>query len=163
MIWQEFQAATPELARLAQEQFQPTGLALLGTIRRDGTPRISPIEPVVVHDHLLLGMLWRSTKALDLLRDPRCILHSAITSLAGTEPEVKLRGQGVEVLDPDQWERHRHAFAERWGARAPERFHIFSLVIEHAAYITYDTDTGEMVVKQWDPQRGLRETRRPYR
>jgi hypothetical protein len=116
----------------------------------------------VVHDQLLLGMLWRSTKALDLLRDPRCVIHSTITTLAGTEGEVKLRGRAVEVQDPDQRERYYHAFAERWGARTPERFHIFSVAIERAAYITYATDTGEMIVKQWDPQRGLRETRRPY-
>jgi hypothetical protein len=162
MIWREFQEAVPELAGRVQEQFQRTGVALLGTICRDGTPRISPIEPVVVHDQLLLGMLWRSTKALDLLRDPRCVIHSAITSLAGTEAEVKLRGRAVEVQDAEQRERHDHAFAERWGARTPEHFHIFSVAIERVACITYDTDSGEMLVKQWDPHRGLRETRRPY-
>jgi hypothetical protein len=57
MIWREFQGAVPELARLALERFQRTGVALVGTIRRDGTPRISPIEPVVAYDQLLLGML----------------------------------------------------------------------------------------------------------
>lgn len=162
MIWREFQQAVPQLAGLVQQQFQRTGVALLGTICRDGTPRISPIEPVVAQEQLLLGMLWRSTKALDLFRDPRCVIHSAITSLAGTEAEVKLRGRAVEVQDPNERERHSQAFSQRWGARTPERFHIFSVTIESVACLTYDTDTGEMLAKQWDPHRGLRETRRPY-
>lgn len=163
MIWREFQQSVLQLARLAQQRFQQTGVALLGTICRDGTPRISPIEPVIVQDHLLLGMLWRSTKALDLLRDPRCVIHSAITSLAGTEDEVKLRGRAVEIQDRDQWERYHQAFSQRWGARTPQRFHIFWVSIERAACISYDTDIGDMIVRLWDAQRGLRETRRRYR
>jgi hypothetical protein len=44
---------------------------LLGTIRADGWARISPCEAYLVDGDLMLGMMWRSRKALDLLRDPR--------------------------------------------------------------------------------------------
>ena len=43
---------------------------LVGTIRKDGTPRISPNEPDFAVGRLFVSMMWRSKKALDLLRDP---------------------------------------------------------------------------------------------
>ncbi|MEP7022370.1 MAG: pyridoxamine 5'-phosphate oxidase family protein [Actinomycetota bacterium] len=58
------------------------GVVLVATIRRDGTPRLSPVEPFVMEDDLWLSMLWHSTKAADLLRDPRILVHSIVT--AGT-------------------------------------------------------------------------------
>jgi hypothetical protein len=50
MRWSEFQEAAPDLARLAEERFAQPGVAILGTIRKDGAPRISAIEPVISHD-----------------------------------------------------------------------------------------------------------------
>jgi hypothetical protein len=85
VIWREFHEAVPALAQLVEEEFERTGVGLVGTIRRDGSPRISPVEPVFAHRQLLLGMMWRSQKALDLLRDARCVLHSAITNPDGAE------------------------------------------------------------------------------
>jgi hypothetical protein len=162
MHWRAFEEAAPELAQLARERFARTGVALLGTLRRDGSPRISPIEPLVAGDALLLGMLWRSTKALDLLRDPRCTLHSAVTRLDGDEGECKLDGRAMEATDPAVRARYEEAFRAHWGDQAPARFHVFALDVARAAFIAYDTTAGEMLVKRWDPQHGLREARRPY-
>jgi len=67
MIWSEFEAAAPEMARLGAEHLLRTGLAIVATIREDGTPRIGPVEPFVARGHLLLGMM-RSQKVFDLLR-----------------------------------------------------------------------------------------------
>jgi len=39
---------------------------LVTTIRSDGTPRVSPVEPFVMDGILWLSMLWRSKKAADL-------------------------------------------------------------------------------------------------
>ena len=88
MNWTEFTQAAPELARLFKERLDATGLALIGTIRKDGTPRISPLEADLFEDHLLLGMMWQSKKALDLLRDPRCLVHSVVSDKDGS------RGRG---------------------------------------------------------------------
>ena len=95
--WQEFAAQAPELAALGEAQFARTGLALVGTRRRDGWPRISPVEPFIVDGQLYLGMMWRSVKALDLLRDPRCVVHSTVSDREGTEGEFKVYGRAVEV------------------------------------------------------------------
>ncbi|HEY7020885.1 MAG TPA: hypothetical protein VH349_07185 [Ktedonobacterales bacterium] len=162
MRWNEFQKSAPDLARLVEERFGRTGVAILGTIRKDGSPRISAIEPVISHDELLLGMMWRSRKALDLIREPRCAVHSAVTDLDGLDGEAKLYGQAVEYQDSDEagW-RHR-VFRERWGASAPEAFHVFTVEIESAAYIAYDIGKSQMTVTQWDARRGVREMSRAY-
>ncbi len=162
MIWRDFHEAMPELAQLVEEEFERTGVILVGTIRRDGSPRISPVEPVLAYGQLLLGMMWRSQKALDLLRDPRCALHSAITNPDGAEPEVKLRGRVMDAQDPELREQYHHVFRERWNLRPPASVHVFSLEIESVSVIAYDLANGEMLVKLWDPQLGLREMRRPY-
>ena len=69
VTWQEFAEKNPELAAVGEARFRRTGLALVGTLRRDGWPRISPVEPFIVDGKLYLGMMWRSRKALDLFRD----------------------------------------------------------------------------------------------
>jgi hypothetical protein len=61
------------------------GVVLVATIRSDGTPRISPVEPFVLDGVLWLSMLWGSAKAADLQRDPRILVHSVITSRDGGE------------------------------------------------------------------------------
>jgi Pyridoxamine 5'-phosphate oxidase len=131
---------------------------MLATLRKDGSPRISPVEPYFIGDHLLLGMMWRSMKALDLLRDARLAIHSAITNAEGNEGEFKLRGRAVELTE----ERYYQAIRERWGVQSSTRLHVFSIDIQSASFIAYDIGKSEMIVKQWDLQQGLKETRRTY-
>ena len=45
MNWRNFASGAPELAAIGVERFEAVGLALVGTVRKDGTPRISPVEP----------------------------------------------------------------------------------------------------------------------
>src|SRR2546429_650067 len=70
MIWNDLEAAAPEIAQLGKECFERARVALLGTLRRDGSPRISPVEPYLVHGQLLFGAMSWSLKTRDLLRDP---------------------------------------------------------------------------------------------
>jgi hypothetical protein len=162
MNWKTFQETVPELARFAQERFARSGVALLGTLHADGSPRISPIEPLLAEEELLLGMMWCSTKAMDLLRDPRCTLHTAMSSLEGTEGECKLDGQARVVSDPLAHSLHEDAFRRHWAEHAPTRFHVFALDVERAAFMSYAPDRGEMRVVRWDLRRGLSEDRKPY-
>src|SRR5205823_4990392 len=104
--WKVFAAAAPELSALGEELFERHGVALLGTLRRDGSPRISPCEAYIVDGELLLGMMWRSQKALDLLRDPRLVVHSAQCDREGSEGDFKLYGRVADVTDPDRRRRY---------------------------------------------------------
>ncbi|MDP9249762.1 MAG: pyridoxamine 5'-phosphate oxidase family protein, partial [Chloroflexota bacterium] len=73
--WQSLRSSAPELVALGEERLRRFRLAMLGTLRADGSPRISAVEPYLDGGELLLGLIRSSTKARDLLRDPRCTLH----------------------------------------------------------------------------------------
>jgi hypothetical protein len=45
--WQDVELGAPEIAWQGMARLNAARLALLGTLRRDGSLRISPIEPVI--------------------------------------------------------------------------------------------------------------------
>jgi hypothetical protein len=154
MNWEGFMAAVPKLADLAEARFRKDGLCMVGTLRRDGSPRISPCELDFAAGELLLGMMWRSRKALDLLRDPRVVVHSVTTDLKGTEGDVKLYGRGIDTAAPDVRQAYRDAIKARtgWAPDEPE-YHLFALDIESAGYIVFGDRPHALT---WDPSSGLR-------
>ena len=148
VTWQQFAALAPELAALGEAQFARTGLALVGTLRRDGWPRISPVEPFIVGGQLYLGMMWRSVKALDLLRDPRCVVHSTVSDREGTEGEFKVYGQAVEVADLEERRHFADAVYAAIGFRPEEpQFHCFTVAIESVAFA--QIRNGELHHQVW--------------
>ena len=133
--WREFAAQEPDLAALGEAQFARSGLALVGTLRRDGWPRISPVEPFFAHGHLYLGMMWRSVKALDLLRDPRCVVHNTVSNRDGTEGEFKVYGCAIEVTDLEERRIFGDAVSAAIGLRPEEpEFHCFAIAIESVVF-----------------------------
>src|SRR5713101_1476196 len=92
MRWSQMQSLQPGLAALGRRRLLEPGVLLVATIRGDGTPRVSPVEPFVLEGILWLSMLWQSKKAADLMRDPRILVHSVVTSRDGGEGEFKIRG-----------------------------------------------------------------------
>jgi hypothetical protein len=88
---------------------------LVVTTWRDGTPRLSPVEPLVMDGDLWLSMMWQSTKARDLLRDPRILIHSVITSRDGSEGEFKIRGTARAENDPGVQRRYADTAARELG------------------------------------------------
>ena len=101
MNWEDFEKEAPGLAAFGQERLERSGLAMVGTLCKDGWPRISAVEPLITGGRLYLGMMWRSRKVLDLLRDPRCTLHSTVTDREASEGEFKLSGEAQDVQDTD--------------------------------------------------------------
>src|SRR5215831_18943223 len=136
MSWHTFVTAAPDLAAFAQEQFAPGRVAVVGTIRADGSPRISSVEPYVMEGELYVGMMWQSRKALDLLRDPRILLRNAVCTSTGEEAEITLRGRATEIHDLDLRQRYRRAVVERITWQEPH-FHLFAVQIESAALVRY--------------------------
>jgi hypothetical protein len=154
MRWHDLDDGAPELAATGLQEFERRGMALVGTLRRDGRPRISCVDPIIVEGELLLGMMWRSRKAVDLLRDPRLVLHNAICSNTGGELEFSLHGRGEEVQDGDL--RRRFVEASSRGVWR-EPFHLFRVEIDSAAIVRYEA--GEQYVRVWP---GDVERRRTY-
>jgi hypothetical protein len=154
MNWEGFMAAVPKLADLAEARFRKDGLCMVGTLRKDGSPRISPCELDFAAGELLLGMMWRSRKALDLLRDSRIVVHSVTSDLEGTEGDVKLYGRAIDTSAAHVRQAYRDAIKARtgWAPDEPE-YHLFALDIESAGYIVFG---DERYALAWDPSRGLR-------
>jgi hypothetical protein len=154
MRWDEFVAACPEIADLAAERFRRQELCMLGTLRSDGSPRISPCELDFAGGQLFLGMMWRSRKALDLLRDPRCVLHSCTTDRTGAEGDAKVYARAVEVRDPETRQAYRDAVQARidWAPDEPN-FHAFAVDVRSAGFISF---AEPRTVLAWDPERGTR-------
>jgi len=155
MRWDEFVAAAPELAALGEERLRERELCLVGTLRRNGWPRITPVEPDFVDGQLMLGMMWRSPKALDLLRDPRCVVHSVVSRRDGDEGDFKLYGRAVQIDDPDVRARYRATIKARidWEPEEPN-YHLFAIDVDSAGFVTFSPDNRYGLA--WDPERGLR-------
>ncbi len=149
MKWTEFKRFQPDLAQLGEERFDRTGLALLATLRKDGWPRVSPVEHLFVGDDLYLGMIWQSRKALDLLRDPRCSLHNAVSDTAGGQGEFKVYGKAVEVTNTAERRSYSDAYYEKLKLRPEElgNYHLFSIDVSSAAAATLHQ--GQWVHDVW--------------
>lgn len=154
MRWAEFAAAAPELASLGEERLRRHELCLVGTLRKNGFPRISPVEPDFAADELLLGMMLRSPKALDLLRDPRCVVHNVVSDRAGTGGDFKLYGRAVDVPDPAVRRLYRETIYARIGwAPTEPNYHLFAVDVESAGYVVFGEQRFSLA---WDAERGLR-------
>ncbi len=137
MRWEGFVREAAELGELAEERIAATELCLLGTLRADGSPRISPCEAYVVDRDLLLGMMWRSRKARDLLRDPRIVVHSVQCDASGANGDMKLYGAVVDVPDPAVRERYGDVLQAKIDWRPSEPYHLFALDIREAGYVRF--------------------------
>jgi Pyridoxamine 5'-phosphate oxidase len=135
-----------------------TNVALLGTLRRDGSPRISPVEPYLREGQLLIGAMAWSQKAADLRRDPRYVLHSVVTGPDNGEGEFKVYGSAAEAS-----EQLRSAAAGAWWlAWPPGTAVVFALHIDQAVYITWDLEQGVMTVDRWSHRAGYSQSSRTY-
>ena len=66
----------PDLADRVRAILSSTTNAVLGTIRRDGSPRLSGADPYFHDGQLRIWSMPRARKGQDLRRDPRVAVHS---------------------------------------------------------------------------------------
>jgi len=99
MSWKVLENEAPELAAFGFKRFE-TGVAYLATVRRDGSPRVHPVTPIIGQGHLYLFMEPTSPKGHDLRRDNRYALHSAVSDPNGTSGEFIIMGKARFILDP---------------------------------------------------------------
>jgi hypothetical protein len=101
-----------------------------------------------------------SAKASDLRRDPRYVLHSAVTGPDSGEGELKLYGSAVE----EGQDLRAAAAGAWWLGGAPDKAVVFTLRIGQAAFIGWDIERGVMTVHRWSPASGYAVARRspPY-
>ncbi|MFE9787262.1 pyridoxamine 5'-phosphate oxidase family protein [Nocardia salmonicida] len=98
--WSQFTEEAPSVAALFLRRHQATGkLCMLATLRADGSPRISPIEPMVFEGMLVLAGMPNTRKFDDLARDPRFCLHTATVDTRVADGDAKLFGTVTDLQD----------------------------------------------------------------
>jgi hypothetical protein len=99
--WAEFAACAPHIAEVfTRRHASAGGLCMLGTLRSDGWPRVSPMEPRVFEDELWIGGMPHTAKFADLVRDPRFTMHTATVDTHVGDGDAKFWGVAHDVPDP---------------------------------------------------------------
>jgi hypothetical protein len=98
--WSEFTVTAPHISAIFARRHAATrNLCMLATLRRDGSPRISPMEPRIFEDELVLVGMVGTTKFRDLDRDPRFCLHTATVDTEVADGDAKLWGSVRDLQD----------------------------------------------------------------
>jgi hypothetical protein len=143
------EAEAPELAALARGFLDAYIHKTLATLRRDGSPRISGTEVNVADGELWLGSMWRSLKALDLLRDPRFALHSGSADPPDWTGDAKLAGRAQEVTDSER------KMAIIGADASPDSSHLFRADVTELAVVRLGEPADHLVIETWHAGRGV--------
>jgi hypothetical protein len=147
MSWKDLETARPELAAFGAERFRRFSVAYLATIRKDGSPRVYPVTPIVGQGHLFLFMEPTSPKGHDLRRDGRYALHCSVSNSSGESGEFFVSGHARFIDDPAT----RKLAAELATYAPADRYVLFELDVENASSTAY-TD-GQPVRQHWQTGR----------
>ena len=140
MSWQALENGNKELADFGRRRFS-SRVAYLGTIRKDGSPRVHPVTPFIVDGNLFVGMYPTSPKGHDLRRDGRYALHCSVEDDEGGGGEFAISGHAKVTEDP--------AFRTLAIEHAPyellENHVLFLLKVERAlSTIYFEDETKQM-------------------
>ena len=156
--WEEVVREAPELAAAVQARFDANRHKVLGTLRADGSPRLSGIEVTFRDGDLWLGMMPDSRKALDLRRDPRLALHSATVDPELVEGDARISGLAVEATDAGAMT----ALVEgdtRHEDGAPAG-HVFRVDVTELMLIKIGEPANHLVISSWHEGRGVERVER---
>ena len=145
--WCDCEREAPELAALVRCRFEATGLGFLATLRADGSPRLSGIEPWFVDDDVWLAMMPEARKRDDLTRDPRLALHSASIDKDVVAGDAKLTGSARDVTGAAR-EPFLALIEERTGDRHDEAA-VFRVALREVSFLRPAGDHLEITV--WTP------------
>lgn len=160
--WQEFTSGAPRTGAIFTRRHAATrNLCLLATLRADGFPRISPIEPRTFEGRLWIVGMPHTTKFDDLARDPRFSLHTATVDSQVRDGDAKMWGVVEDVRDPDLHQRFAEALFDETGMDLRGRTfdHLYAADIRGASAVEFDGN--HLVVTIWKPgtpERTVRKT-----
>ena len=153
--WGQFEVLEPDLAERIRLRFESHIHAVLATLRRDGSPRVSGMEAPIRDGHLWLGMMSDSLKAADLLRDPRFSLHSSLDTEELPFGDARIDGRAVAAT-PEEVD--VFVAGHRMPIEDPGAMVLFTARISRATLTRVEGQ--ELVIQVWTPSDGLREIRR---
>lgn len=141
MRWIEFEEAEPEFAGRVPAVFDAHLHKTMATLRADGSPRISGTEAPFSEGDLRLGMMERSAKARDLLRDGRVAIHSATVDPELGDGDAKVSGRAVPAPT---------------NAEGPEGAVYFTLDVREVVLTRVAESKEYLIIEVWTPEQGLR-------
>ncbi|GAA4996707.1 pyridoxamine 5'-phosphate oxidase family protein [Kitasatospora paranensis] len=153
--WQDFEHEAPDLAPLVRARFEANKHHVLGTLRRDGAPRVSGTEVQFIGADLTIGSMWGAVKARDLQRDGRFALHSNPADETMAAGDAKVSGTAVEISDPVDLAAYESDLPQ---PAPPGPFHAFRL--EPAEVVLTTVEGDELLIRSWRPGEDVREVRR---
>jgi hypothetical protein len=156
----------PEFADRVRTILSTTTNAVLGTLRRDGSPRLSGADPYFHDGQLRIWSMPGARKGQDLRRDPRVALHSIpwdSRKLRDGAAEVgsadaKVNGTAVLVSDAGDRSAFRAWLRSERGFEPPDDWDLFTIDIESLTVIS--VDNGQLVLDRWSTTEGRQTMRR---
>ncbi|MBI1256615.1 MAG: pyridoxamine 5'-phosphate oxidase [Chloroflexi bacterium] len=142
MSWQNLVDGNPELAAYGVSRFT-NRVAYLATVRKDGTPQVHPVSPILRDNRLFVFMYPTSPKAHDLQRGSMYALHCGVEDNSGGGGEFYVRGTAQQSHNPADWELARPGHADEFEVK----YILFELAIVQAFSMTYAGD--DTVQSRW--------------
>jgi hypothetical protein len=139
--WAEFESAEPELAAYGRHRLHKR-VCFHATMRRDGWPRVHPVEPWIASGLLLVRFRGHSPKVAEVLRDGRYALHSPMDNPDGVGGEFLVRGWMERVAET-------HPAVQRHLHDATYRQAFFAMSVEEAVGTTYEGADSTPVYRRW--------------
>ncbi len=156
--WDEVERAAPELAAAVRSRFDAHRHKVLGTLRADGSPRLSGIEVTFRDGDMWLGMMPGSRKASDLRADPRLAVHSATADPDLADGDARITGRAVEITDAGAMAALVEGDDRHAGA-APEG-HVFRVDVTDVMLLKIGDPADHLVIETWTAARGVRRIER---
>jgi len=155
--WSDFVREAPRISEVFERRHKATGnLCFLATLRSDGYPRISPMEPGIFEGRLILVGMPNTTKFRDLARDPRFSLHTATVDTHLADGDAKVWGEARNVQDPELHARFtENLFKESGFDLRGQRFDPF-YVADLAGASSVEFRDGQLTITIWKPGEGER-------
>jgi hypothetical protein len=142
LTWGQFEVSAPAMARFGAQRMSDR-VMYIGTVRRNGYPRVHPFSPFVSSGHLFAFMEPTSPKAHDLERGGPYTIHSLVRDWNGTEGEFSITGKAAPVQDPEA----RSLAASGCPYTPKARYVCFEFLIEECMTIHYVD--GNPQVSRW--------------
>src|SRR5689334_2449618 len=140
MSWQSLEDQQPELAAFGAERLDGK-VTYLATVRKDGSPRVHPITPIIGQGHLFVFMEPTSPKGYDLQRDSRYAVHCSVNDNSGASGEFIVMGRAHFIDSPEL-----RALAVQLSSYTPaERYILFEFELESVSSTIY---TNEQAIRQ---------------
>ena len=152
VTWNEFAHGAPRIAEVFARRHKATAnLCLLATLRSDGYPRISPMEPRIFEGHLVLVGMPNTAKFRDLDRDPRFCLHTATVDPYVGDGDAKLWGKATNLQDDELHQRFAADLFEESGMDLRGQVFDPFYVADLTGASSLSIESGQLKIVIWRP------------